>query len=368
MRGAPCPKISVVMAVRDGEPWLAEAVRSLLTQSEPSLEIIAVDDGSADRTLSLLEALAKCDGRVRVVRQARRGLTCALNAGLAKARAPLVARLDADDVAHPRRLELQAAFLEANPRVGLVGSWTLEIDEGGRPLGLRTPPADDGALRKLLARTNPFVHSSIMARTALLRQLGGYRPAFEMAEDYDLWLRVSEASDVANLEQPLVSYRLHGENLSRRFSLRQAFSVRLAQRSAAARRACEPDPADHLTGPPDWRGPPAGAFYAEDAELYRWLDTAPNATGLSAGMAPRLIDRLAELNHAERRLAARALWARMRSEDRRESLNARGLLLKLCRVRPRTVLRAAWSLRELRPAGQPGRLALRPSLYHGETS
>jgi glycosyltransferase involved in cell wall biosynthesis len=350
MRGAPCPKISVVMAVRDGEPWLAEAVESLLAQSEASLEIIAVDDGSADGTPRLLDGLARRDRRVRVVRQSRRGLTHALNAGLAEARGPLIARLDADDVAHPRRLELQAGFLDANPHVGLVGSWTVEIDADGRPLGLRTPPTESAPLKRLLGRTNPFVHSSVMARTALLRGLGGYRPAFEMAEDYDLWLRVSEAADVANLPQALVSYRLHGASLSRRYCLRQAFSVRLARRSAAARRSDEPDPADLLTSPPDWRGAPAGAFYAEDAELYRWLDTAPAEAGAPAASAPQLFERLGELSHAERQLAARAIWARMQSADRRESLDARELLLRLCRERPRTVLRAAWSLRAYRPA------------------
>ena len=128
---------------------------------------------------------------------------------------------------------------------------------------------------------NPFVHSSVMFRTELARRLGGFRPAFRAAEDYDLWLRLAEAAQVANLPEPLVEYRWHGDNVSSRNAIRQAFSVRLAQRSARARRETGRDPADDLTAPPDWRSPEADAsFYADDAALYRLLDLAdPGRSG-----------------------------------------------------------------------------------------
>ena len=337
------PRVSVVMAVRDGERWLVEAIESVLAQSESALELIVIDDGSTDRTPLLVDALAERDGRIRVFRQPALGLAEALNLGLAAARAPFMARLDADDLAQPTRLERQAAVLDARPKIGLLGSWALEIDCAGRPLGVREPPTDHATLQRLLEKGNPFVHSSVMARTELLRRLGGYRGAFEAAEDYDLWLRVSEAAELANLPEPLVSYRRHPGSVSRRVGLRQAFSVRLAQRAAAARRLRQDDPADRLDAPPDWRRALAeGAFYADDIALYRWLDTAADETPVHSAA---LIERVGELTHAERQLAARALLTRMRSRDRSESGPARDLLLRLCRERPSTVLKAAWSLR-----------------------
>ena len=123
--------------------------------------------------------------------------------------------------------------------------------------------------------------------------------------------------------------------------------MRLAQRAAAARRLRQDDPGDRLDGPPDWRRTFAeGVFYADDVALYRWLDTAGGAAGREGpAHGAALIERAGELTHAERQLAARALLARMRSRDRSESGSARELLLRLCRERPSTVLRAAWSLR-----------------------
>jgi glycosyltransferase involved in cell wall biosynthesis len=335
------PRVSVLMPVYNGERWLAEAVRSVLDQSLPSLELLAVDDGSSDGSPAALSEFSARDPRVRVIRRPHAGLAATLNAGLAEARAPYVARLDCDDLAHSERLERQAAWLDGRPSVGLVGAWALEIDARGRPLGLRTPPSDDASLRAQLPKLNPFVHSSIMARVALLRELGGYRAAFEGAEDYDLWLRASEATELSNIPEPLVSYRVHSQGVTARRRLRQAFSVRLAQRAAHARNQRLRDPADTLETPPDWRGAPLdGAFYADDADLYRWLDPSGDARACA-----NLIERIGELNHAERRLAAQALLARMRSADPAESGPARGLLLKLFRQRPSTVLRAAWSLR-----------------------
>jgi hypothetical protein len=196
-----------------------------------------------------------------------------------------------------------------------------------------------------MAKGNPLIHSSIMARTELMRRLGGYRGAFEGAEDYDLWLRAAEVAELGNLPEALVSYRRHPGSVSGRNCLRQAFSVRLAQRAAAARRLRNDDPADCLEGPPDWHCSLApGAFYADDAALYRWLDPAAEEPA-DGGPGAALMARVGELTHTERQLAARALLARMRSRDPSESGQARGLLLRLCRERPSTVLRAAWSLR-----------------------
>jgi glycosyltransferase involved in cell wall biosynthesis len=194
------------MAVHNGAPWVAEAVQSVLTQSLTDLELIVVDDGSTDATAAVLAAVR--DPRLSVERQARAGLTRSLNRALARARAPLLARLDADDAARPDRLARQYAFLVAHPEVGLLGTGAREIDVRGVEIRLIRPPEEDRAIRHALIRRNPFVHSAIMMRRALVEQVGGYDVSFPVAQDYDLWLRLSGVTRMANLPDPLVVRRL----------------------------------------------------------------------------------------------------------------------------------------------------------------
>jgi GT2 family glycosyltransferase len=333
------------MPVYNGARWLGEAVRSIVEQSERQLELVIVDDGSTDRTRGMLCEMARNDRRIRVFRQDHAGLAAALNRGIAAARATYIARLDADDVAYPTRLERQAARLDQRPELGLVGAWAVEIDARGSRRGIRTPAEHDETLRETLNRGNPFIHSTVMARTSLLRELGGYRCAFRCAEDYDLWLRASEVAEVANIPEVLVGYRIHAGSVSRQDRLRQAFSVRLAQRAATVRRNTGADPAEALEAPPDWRESGASTFYAETAELYRWLDPGCAAPHTPSHRGEEGLGWLSELNHDERRLAAVALLSRLRHTDRRTHADARDLLVRLCRDHPASVLRAAWSLR-----------------------
>jgi glycosyltransferase involved in cell wall biosynthesis len=194
------------MAVWNGLPWVDDAVASILGQTLADLELIVVDDGSTDGTAAALGAVR--DGRLRVVGQGHAGLTRSLNRALAMARAPLVARLDADDTARPERLARQAAHLAARPDVGLLGTGALEIDGDGRPLRTVVPPEDDESIRRALIRTNPFVHSSVMFRRAIVERAGGYDERLAVAQDYDLWLRLAPLTRFANLPEPLVVRRL----------------------------------------------------------------------------------------------------------------------------------------------------------------
>jgi glycosyltransferase involved in cell wall biosynthesis len=202
----PEPAVSVLMGVHNGAPWVARAVGSVLGQTLADLELIVVDDGSTDATPALLAAVP--DPRLVVERVPRGGLTRALNRALGRARGPLVARLDADDWALPVRLERQRAYLEAHPEVGLLGTGARVVDEFDRDVGLIRPPEEDRAIRRALIRRNPFVHSSVMLRRALVSRAGGYDDSFEVAQDYDLWLRLSGLTRMANLAEPLVIRRL----------------------------------------------------------------------------------------------------------------------------------------------------------------
>jgi len=206
------PAVSVVMAVYNGEPWLGEALDSVLGQSFRELELIVVDDGSTDGTPQRLATVA--DTRLSVLRQARSGQTAALNRGLRAARAPLIARIDADDIALPGRLERQVAFLGAHPNIGLLGTAAREITPDGTVVGTLAPPCDDHAIRRALRRSNPFIHSSIVFRRSLVDTVGAYDPSFAVAQDYDLWLRMSRITQLANLGEPLVLRRLAPGRLS----------------------------------------------------------------------------------------------------------------------------------------------------------
>jgi glycosyltransferase involved in cell wall biosynthesis len=201
------PAVSVLMAVHNGSPWVVEAVGSVLSQTAADLELIVVDDGSTDATPEELHALRQ-EPRLRVERQPRAGLARSLDRALALARAPLVARLDADDLALPDRLARQRAFLEAHPEVGLLGTGAREVDAAGREVRVVRPPEGDREIRRALIRRNPFVHSSVMLRRSLVQQVGGYDASFPVAQDYDLWLRLSAVTRMGNLPESLVVRRL----------------------------------------------------------------------------------------------------------------------------------------------------------------
>jgi glycosyltransferase involved in cell wall biosynthesis len=200
------------MSVHDGAPLVSEAVASVLAQTDPDLELLVVDDGSTDDTPARLAAVD--DPRLRLYRQPRTGLTRALNRLLGLARADLIARLDADDLALPERLARQRAFMALHPEVGLLGTAAREDDLTGRPLGVVRPPVDDAGLRRALIRANPFVHSSVMARRELLARAGGYDETLGVAQDYDLWMRLVRLTRLASLDEILVVRRLGPRRIS----------------------------------------------------------------------------------------------------------------------------------------------------------
>ncbi|MEA5440938.1 glycosyltransferase [Cyanobium gracile] len=236
-------RISVLLPVRDAEDHLTASVESLILQSEPRIEIIAIDDGSRDATARLLSRMAARDQRIAVVRQPREGLVTALNRGLALARAPLVARMDGDDIAHPERLERQAAFLEAHPDVVVVGSAIRVVDRHGNWLRDQAFPTAPVAVARALQQANCLAHPSVMLRREPVLAAGGYRRAFVMAEDFDLWLRLSEHHALANLSTPLLDYRDHHAQASWCHIEQRIISELAALACARARRAGRPDPA-----------------------------------------------------------------------------------------------------------------------------
>jgi len=208
------PLASVLMCVRNGERFVQRAINSVLTQTMDDFELVIVDDASTDGTYDLLQEIT--DPRVILMRLPEQsGAAQARNFGLSTARGRYVAILDADDVALPRRLEHQIAFLSERPRTVIVGSPTVVIDADGIPRGVRSMPGGPLAIRWMTMLKSPFAHSSVVFRTDVLNRFEQvYDRAFEPSEDYELCARLLGVGDGENMADPLVFYRVHPEQLS----------------------------------------------------------------------------------------------------------------------------------------------------------
>lgn len=236
------PAVSVLIPVRNCAPYLDAALESLAAQTFTDFEIVLVDNGSTDGTDAVIAAWARREPRLRPFRLERPGLSESLNFAASKARAPLLARLDGDDVALPDRLALQVEAMAKRPSLGLLGSAAELIDSSGRYVGALDRPVTDAALRRFLETGCGFVHSSIMMRRAAFDAAGGYRKGLNVAEDYDLWLRMAEVTELANLPRRLVRYRLHTASNTARRPVRQAIAVACVTAAREARRLGRPEP------------------------------------------------------------------------------------------------------------------------------
>jgi glycosyltransferase involved in cell wall biosynthesis len=199
------------MPIYNGQRYLAPAIDSVLDQTFTDFELIAIDDGSRDRSLEILNQYAGKDRRVRVVSRANTGIVGALNDGIAAARAPLIARMDADDVCLPQRFEKQFAYLSEHPECVLLGTQVLLVDDEGAPIRVKSETKfnHEQIDHAHLNRSWPMVHPTVMMRVAALQAAGGYREGYKWLEDLDLFLRMAEVGRLANLPEVLLHYRMH---------------------------------------------------------------------------------------------------------------------------------------------------------------
>jgi len=201
------PAVSVIMPVYNGEKYLRAAVESILTQTYSDFEFLILDDGSTDRSYSIISEYD--DPRIKTFSHSNRGLAGTLNRGITHALGKYVARQDQDDISLPERFEKQVEFLEAHPAVGLLGTWA-RIFEGNTETGrAHRHPSDNAALKFALMFDNPFVHSSMMIRKSVFDSVGVYTtdPGRQPPEDYELWSRIARVCDVANIPEFLHMYR-----------------------------------------------------------------------------------------------------------------------------------------------------------------
>ena len=211
------PVVSVLMTVFNAGRFFEPSIRSILNQTFRNFEFLIVDDASTDGSAEVAEAWAARDSRIRVIRNTEnKGQTKSLNQGLLLARGQWVARQDADDLAHPSRLAKQHQFTTIRSEIVLLGSSGRIIDEHDRLVGLLDAPLSQQGIIWTSPFLNPFMHTSVMFRTDVIRdQFGGYNEDYRIAQDYELWTRVIAKHQGANLPQRLVCYRHLPTSLSK---------------------------------------------------------------------------------------------------------------------------------------------------------
>jgi len=210
----PVPRVSVLTTTYNGAAFIRQSIDSVLGQSFRDFELIVVDDGSTDATANIVANYD--DPRIHVIRNSRNlGIVAARNLGFAAVRAGYVAALDHDDVSRPTRLAAQVAYLDRNERVVLVGSAITTDDNGKLCRTENSGGSTPGMMRWMLHAGNPLTYSSVMFRTAAVRQLGCFmREEFELADDFDLYHRLLAIGDIARLDEALTIYRVHSTNAS----------------------------------------------------------------------------------------------------------------------------------------------------------
>ena len=226
--------------------WLDEAIESVLCQTYENFELIAIDDGSTDNTLSIIRSYAEKDSRIVPVTKSNSGLADSLNVGIKRASGTWIARLDADDLCMPHRLQEQIRYAEEHPEVILLGSGFVEIDDTGSSIRNHLYPQDHAGLVERLERGGGFFpHSSAFYRTDLVRELGCYNTRFRRAEDWRLWLNFSLRGALASVPDRLVCIRKHADQISLdnsgRSQLRDAVAATVCHFLC---KAGEPDPSE----------------------------------------------------------------------------------------------------------------------------
>lgn len=218
------PKVSVVMPAYNAENYIAQAIDSILAQSFRDFEFLILNDCSTDGTEALI--CAYNDPRIVYLKNDKNmGVAATLNKGLAAAKGEYIARMDADDISLPERFEKQVAYLDAHPDVTVLGTHVeCFSSQGSGPLvQYRGSPAQ---MRIDLLFSSALAHPSVMLRRQPILELGGYDSSYEGMEDYELWCRVAEISDLAVLPQVLLRYRLHPAQVTQQPSERKRLAAR----------------------------------------------------------------------------------------------------------------------------------------------
>jgi len=208
------PEVSVILPVYNRVDFVELAVQSIREQTFEDFEFIIIDDGSTDGSGAVLQEFARQDSRIRLIHQENSGLIVSLNRGLNLAEGHYIARMDSDDISHPERFERQVRFLEANSSVGVLGTTVDFIDTDGSVIGTWPVPQCSDVIAWQLLFNNCVCHPSVMLRRSVMDSLGGYAPWATFAEDYELWTRAIQITQISNLPDSLLQFRRHDDSVT----------------------------------------------------------------------------------------------------------------------------------------------------------
>ena len=251
------PNVSVLMSVYNGEKHLREAIDSILNQTFTDFELLIINDASTDRTVEILQNYH--DPRIKIINNEKNmGLTKSLNKGISLAKGNYIARQDADDISLQDRFKKQLLFLEENPDIGLVGSSFNIINTLGDVTGYLRHRTEDRDIRNHLLEANQFCHGSVMFRRETIKAVGAYREYFRYAQDYDMWLRISEKFKLGNIQEILYLWRDRDESLKNRTLTAQFKYAAVAVEQAIKRKGDSIDDIEKGLSPklPDCRSLP----------------------------------------------------------------------------------------------------------------
>lgn len=207
------PKVTVLMPAYNAGKYIGEAIASVLKQSFNDFELLIVNDGSTDNTLKIISSFS--DPRIVVIHQENKGIVSALNNGLQHARAPYIARFDADDVCYPDRLKIQYNFITAHPEYRIIGSAADYIDAEGSYIFTQHPVAHlYEEIQDLPPSVCPFIHPCVFYQKAAIINNGGYNEHAYTFEDHFLWATILKKEKACNLSQPLIKHRLNPESIT----------------------------------------------------------------------------------------------------------------------------------------------------------
>tara|TARA_A100001391_G_scaffold168215_3_gene128733 strand:- start:347 stop:1261 length:915 start_codon:yes stop_codon:yes gene_type:complete len=262
------PLISVILPVYNAEKYVGDALQSILDQTVPEFELLVIDDGSTDHSPKILRDFERSDDRVHLTVRPNRGLVTTLNELIASATGTYLARMDADDISLPDRFEKQVEFLTKRTDVAVVGGQAELIDDVGRVIGPFGFPHQHSQIDSLLAEGHCTIcHPAAMMRLDKVNKIGGYDASLGAAEDLDLWLRLGEIGQLANLPDTVIRYRIHSGSISgANRELQRAFA-KTVQQMACKRRGTDVE----FTADAHWRPGTSRKSRQSFAAKYAWL-------------------------------------------------------------------------------------------------
>lgn len=221
------PLVSVVMPVHNAQSFVSQAIQSIVAQTFKNFEFLILDDYSTDDSLKIIKKWAKKDARIRIIRNTKaKGVSSAANQLHKAARGTFIARMDADDIAEPTRLQKQLAIFKKYPKTIVVGSQCTVIDENNLKTGAKTFPTQPEDIKKMSGYLYPVQQPSVMFNTSLIpSDFAWYDESLNSAEEHELLFKLMQFGEVRNTKESLLQYRIHTSNTSKKHPKRDYFAI-----------------------------------------------------------------------------------------------------------------------------------------------